>query len=59
MTINAPVIRYHGSKFRLAPWVLQHFPEHAGRERRRPAGRLHLASFSRFFYVRLPFVVGF
>lgn len=28
MTISAPVIRYHGSKFRLAPWVLQHFPEH-------------------------------
>jgi len=22
------VIRYHGSKFRLAPWVLQHFPPH-------------------------------
>ena len=28
MTIAAPVIRYHGSKFRLAPWVLQHFPPH-------------------------------
>ena len=28
MTIATPVIRYHGSKFRLAPWVLQHFPPH-------------------------------
>jgi len=28
MTISAPVIRYHGAKFRLAPWVLQHFPAH-------------------------------
>lgn len=28
MTITAPVIRYHGGKFRLAPWVLQHFPPH-------------------------------
>jgi len=28
MTISAPVIRYHGAKFRLAPWVLQHFPPH-------------------------------
>jgi len=28
MTISSPVIRYHGSKFRLAPWVLAHFPEH-------------------------------
>lgn len=27
-TINSPVIRYHGGKFRLAPWVLQHFPPH-------------------------------
>lgn len=27
MTITAPVIRYHGAKFRLAPWVLQHFPQ--------------------------------
>ncbi|MBD8493870.1 DNA adenine methylase [Pseudomonas syringae] len=27
--ISAPVIRYHGGKFRLAPWVLQHFPPHA------------------------------
>lgn len=28
MTITAPVIRYHGGKFRLAPWVLEHFPPH-------------------------------
>lgn len=28
MTISTPVIRYHGGKFRLAPWVLQHFPAH-------------------------------
>jgi len=28
MTITAPVIRYHGSKFRLAPWVIEHFPPH-------------------------------
>ncbi|NQD57654.1 DNA adenine methylase, partial [Pseudomonas sp. CM25] len=28
MTISAPVIRYHGSKFRLASWVTQYFPRH-------------------------------
>jgi len=28
MTNTAPVIRYHGAKFRLASWVLQHFPPH-------------------------------
>lgn len=28
MSITAPVIRYHGGKFRLAPWVIQHFPPH-------------------------------
>lgn len=26
--INGPVIRYHGGKFRLAPWVIRHFPPH-------------------------------
>lgn len=26
--IIAPVIRYHGGKFRLAAWVLDHFPPH-------------------------------
>lgn len=28
MSISAPVIRYHGGKFRLASWVLEHFPPH-------------------------------
>ena len=28
MNITAPVIRYHGGKFRLAPWVIEHFPPH-------------------------------
>ncbi|ENT4348514.1 TPA: DNA adenine methylase [Pseudomonas aeruginosa] len=28
MTITAPVIRYHGGKFRLAPWIIEHFPPH-------------------------------
>lgn len=27
-TMNHPLIRYHGGKFRLAPWVLSHFPSH-------------------------------
>lgn len=28
MTVSSPVIRYHGGKFRLAPWVVEHFPPH-------------------------------
>lgn len=28
MSISAPVIRYHGSKFRLAPWIIERLPEH-------------------------------
>lgn len=28
MAITSPALRYHGAKFRLAPWVLKHFPEH-------------------------------
>lgn len=28
MNITAPVLRYHGGKFRLASWVLEHFPAH-------------------------------
>lgn len=28
MAVTRPAIRYHGGKFRLAPWVLQHFPPH-------------------------------
>lgn len=26
--IKAPVLRYHGAKFRLAPWIISFFPEH-------------------------------
>lgn len=26
--IKAPVLRYHGAKFRLAPWIIGFFPEH-------------------------------
>ncbi|MBI3140984.1 MAG: DNA adenine methylase [Rhodocyclales bacterium] len=26
--VTRPVLRYHGGKFRLAPWVLAHFPPH-------------------------------
>lgn len=28
MSIKHPVIRYHGGKFRLADWVISHFPDH-------------------------------
>ncbi|MCU4436121.1 DNA adenine methylase [Acinetobacter bereziniae] len=28
MTVAHPVIRYHGGKFRLAKWVISHFPQH-------------------------------
>jgi DNA adenine methylase len=28
MTLARPVLRYHGGKFRLAPWVRQFFPPH-------------------------------
>jgi DNA adenine methylase len=28
MTPSRPVLRYHGGKFKLAPWILQHFPRH-------------------------------
>lgn len=28
MSITRPLLRYHGGKFRLAPWILSHFPEH-------------------------------
>lgn len=27
-TITRPALRYHGGKFRLAPWIIQHFPTH-------------------------------
>ncbi len=26
--LNTPLIRYHGGKFRLADWVIKHFPKH-------------------------------
>jgi DNA adenine methylase len=26
--LTRPVLRYHGGKWRLAPWVISHFPEH-------------------------------
>lgn len=29
MTIARPVMRYHGGKFRLAPWIVSFFPRHA------------------------------
>lgn len=28
MSIDRPVLRYHGGKFRLAPWILSFFPQH-------------------------------
>lgn len=28
MTVRRPVLRYHGGKWRLAPWIIQHFPTH-------------------------------
>lgn len=28
MTVDRPALRYHGGKFRLAPWLLQFFPLH-------------------------------
>lgn len=27
-TITRPVLRYHGGKWRLAPWIISHFPAH-------------------------------
>jgi DNA adenine methylase len=29
MTVTRPALRYHGGKFRLAPWILQFFPPHS------------------------------
>lgn len=28
MTLKRPLMRYHGGKWRLAPWILQHLPPH-------------------------------
>ncbi len=27
-TIRRPVLRYHGGKWRIAPWIISHFPDH-------------------------------
>jgi DNA adenine methylase len=29
VTVTRPALRYHGGKFRLAPWILQFFPPHS------------------------------
>ena len=26
--VKRPVLRYHGGKWRLAPWIIGNFPEH-------------------------------
>lgn len=28
MIARRPLIRYHGGKWRLAPWIIQHLPSH-------------------------------
>ena len=28
LRIYRPAVRYHGGKFRLAPWIIRHFPDH-------------------------------
>jgi DNA adenine methylase len=28
--LGRPVMRYHGGKWRIAPWIISHFPEHSG-----------------------------
>ncbi len=28
MTVTSPIMRYHGGKFRLAPWIMSFFPDH-------------------------------
>ncbi|MRN43442.1 MULTISPECIES: DNA adenine methylase [unclassified Brucella] len=28
MTVSRPVLRWHGGKWLLAPWIIQHFPKH-------------------------------
>ena len=27
-TVTRPVLRYHGGKWKLAPWIISHFPDH-------------------------------
>jgi len=26
--VERPILRYHGGKWMLAPWIISHFPEH-------------------------------
>lgn len=28
MKLSRPIVRYHGGKWKLAPWIIQHFPVH-------------------------------
>src|SRR4051812_31635359 len=28
VTVRRPALRYHGGKFRLAAWIMAHFPDH-------------------------------
>lgn len=28
MTLTRPLLRYHGGKWRIAPWIIEHFPRH-------------------------------
>jgi DNA adenine methylase len=28
VSVKRPILRYHGGKFKLAPWIISHFPEH-------------------------------
>jgi len=30
MTVKRPILRYHGGKWKLAPWIIGHFPKHRG-----------------------------
>jgi DNA adenine methylase len=29
MTITRPVLRYPGGKFKMAKWIISHFPQHS------------------------------
>ena len=26
--VKRPALRYHGGKWKIAPWIIKHFPEH-------------------------------
>lgn len=28
MSVARPLVRYHGGKWMLAPWIISHFPPH-------------------------------